>query len=961
MTDSRFRVIRPDDMLVFDLGTVNLDVDTAGARLTRHDAGADALIVLQLPSQHTVEAVIGSPPSEPVDAFAAGPTSLPFLVPAGLDGLPLSLAQLLDWAGLTPATVPTTLSPDEGEVSVFGGVPRIAIEFPARLLLTPDGMAQWTHRTDPFTVAGRTELWHTTLTALDSTHAKLRAYAFFPGRPARDAVVLSDKHLSDLHSLTSAQDVDGTAPLDAERFTLTPLGASVRIQGSWAGLTAAGGGPGPSTGLTAYQQITGLGRDQYLKTVDRGYLNTGHLASMIEISERQFLNESDGVVAGMTTIRYIAVLQPEIVYGDAVGYGSGGREMPFRSLRLTTLATPPIDLPPGASPPPPPPPPGTPPPPPPPPPPPFVPAVQGAPFPFTMIGTDAEGRQISLSMPLMFVPAGTGLGTMVLTYNQDVPEADRTAQLAGQSMALAEPAQDEPGTTCLPVTSLTFRMTQASGHPLQALPSLASAVVRVPAVRMVTGGSGETTVTHDDGYLQNGIDNHPSGTFLSTVAPLAMGFAAQQAGGLARPDVAIGAITSRAGAIPAAFASATGIDVGALKDLFGNAKLLGTIALGDLLKEIPVPDPGAFKQVAEAELQQLLAAGKLTTPVLRVSDLPVPPGPDGLPRLGSELRYLWSPPLNSGNDILKLDGASLTLDARTVCSPDAATQSTVHGELSNFSIELAGVAKMHIAGLSFTAQPGRQPEVKAHGFDLQFDGELEFVSTLRDLLPADAFGSGPFIDVTTSGITAGVDLAVPDSGVGIFSLQNLRLSAALHIPFDDQPLSLRFSICERHHPFNLSVSALGGGGFLSLVIDPKGIQLAEGALEFGGNLSLNLGVASGGIYAMGGVYFAIDSHGSVVITGYLRCGGYLSVLGIVSVTVEFYLGLTYHKDADAHTSEVSGVGSVTVGVHVAFFSKTVSLSLERHFPGGKSDPTFAECFPPGTDHWDKYCRSFAGQ
>ncbi|WP_031068388.1 hypothetical protein [Streptomyces sp. NRRL WC-3742] len=948
MTDSQFRVIRPDDMLVFDLGTVNLDIDTAGARLTRHDAGADALIVLQLPSQHTIEAVIGSPPSEPVNAFAAGPTSLPFLVPAGLDGLPLSLAQLLDWAGLTPATVPTTLSPDEGEVSVFGGIPRIAIEFPTRLLLTPDGMAQWTHRTDPFTVDGRTELWHTTLTSLDSTHAKLRAYANLNERAVRDTntiVMLAPKDLDDLVALTSNLDAGGTAPLEAERFTLTPLGASVRIQGAWDGLTTVGPSPAPNTTLTVYQQITGLGRDQYLKTVERGFLNTGHRASKVKVAERQFLETGDGVVAGLEQQTYIVVQQPEMTYGDSVGYPAEGRGMPFQSLRLTTLVTPPLDPAQEGS--------------------PFVPAVNNVSFPFSMVGTDVEGRQIGLSMPLMFVPFGTGMGTVVQKYNDDTVEADRTAQLAGQSMALARPADGEPGSTCLPVTSLTFMMRGLEqpemGPPLGALPILESAVVRVPAVRMVTGGTGETTVTHDDGYLQNGIDNHPSGTFLSTVAPLAMGFAAQQAGGVAKPDMAIGAITSRAGAIPGAFASAAGVDAGALKDLFGNAKLLGSFSLADILGNIPVPTPEDFKQMAEEEIQQRLKDGLLTTPVLRVSDLPVPPGLDGLPRLGSELRYLWSPPLNSGNDILKLDGASLILDARTVCSPDAATQSTIHGELSNFSIDLAGVAKMHIASLSFTAQPGRQPEVKAHGFDLQFDGKLEFVSTLRDLLPTDAFGSGPFIEVTTSGITAGVDLAVPDSGVGIFSLQNLRLSAALHIPFDDQPLSLRFSICERHHPFNLSVSALGGGGFLTLVIDANGIQLVEGALEFGGNLSLNLGVASGGIYAMGGVYFAIDADKSVTITGYLRCGGYLSVLGIVSVTVEFYLGLTYSKDANAHTSEVSGVGTVTVGVHVAFFSKTVSLSLERHFPGSKSDPTFAECFPPGTDHWDKYCQSFAGQ
>lgn len=941
MTDSQFRVIRPDDMLVFDLGTVNLDLDTGGARLTRRDAGADALIVLQLPSQHTIESVVGSPPSTPVAAFGAGPTSLPFLLPTGQDGLPLTLAQLLDWAGLSLALVPN-FPPDEGEVSVFGGTPRIAIEFPTRLLLTTEGMMQWTHRAEPFTVAGRTELWHTTLTSTDGSNAILRAYAVTPGRPSRgpDMAMLSDPNLADLVALTSSQDVTGTAPLEADRFTLTPLGASVRIQGAWSGLTAADGSPGPSTSLASYQQTTGLGRDQYLRVVDRGYLSSGHRASSIVVFKRQFLTADGDVVAGMQSTRHIAIQQPEITYGDAVGYQFEGREMPFRSLRATTLVTPPLDpYQDGTM---------------------FQPSVNNAFYRFPMVGTDAEGRQISLDLPLLFVPDGTNQVMTVEKYNGDYSEENRTAQLAGQSMALAEPADGEPGSTCLPVTSLRFLMHPVSNHPLGALPILERAVVRVPAVRMVTGGTGETTVSHHDGYLHQGIESHPSGAYLSADTPVPVAFGAQQAGGLARPDVAIDTITSRAGAIPAAFAGAAGIDPGTLKSLFGQARLLGTIALGDLLGNIPVPNPNDFKQLAEDEIQKRLADGLLTTPILRVTDLPVPPGTENLPRPGSVLRYLWTPPLNDGFGPLKLTGASLKLEARTVCSPDAATQSVVHGELNNFAIELAGVARMHIDGLSFTAQPGRQPEVRAHGFKLDFLDRLEFVNTLRDLLPADAFGGGAFIDVKPSGITAGVSLAVPDGGIGVFSLQNLRLSAALQIPFDEQPLSLRFSVSERHHPFNLSVAMIGGG-FLSLVVDPHGIQLAEGALEFGGNLSLDLGVASGGVYLMGGVYFAIAAEPGgkqrIDITGYVRCGGYLSVLGIISVTVEFYLGLTYHKDSAAHTSEVSGIGTVSVGVHVLFFSKTVSLTLERHFPGAKADPGFGECVTQ-TD-FDEICQAYA--
>jgi hypothetical protein len=203
-------------------------------------------------------------------------------------------------------------------------------------------------------------------------------------------------------------------------------------------------------------------------------------------------------------------------------------------------------------------------------------------------------------------------------------------------------------------------------------------------------------------------------------------------------------------------------------------------------------------------------------------------------------------------------------------------------------------------------------------------------------------------------VVAGYTLGIPTVGVGVFSLQNIGLTAAISIPFIDRPAGVRFAISERHKPFLVTVSLFGGGGFFGLAVSAKGLEQIEASIEFGGNIELNLLIASGGVYVMAGIYFALTA-GSVTLTGFLRCGGYLEVLGLISISVEFYLAFTYRKKDGG--SEVYGQASLTVCVKIAFFSKSVSLSIERRFAGSDGDPSFAQTV--SLDEWAEYLRAFA--
>ena len=166
-------------------------------------------------------------------------------------------------------------------------------------------------------------------------------------------------------SLLGRAIVPPPATLTAQHVTLTALGAHHHVLGTFdfprddqrpaelqrLGITV------PS--VQAYEHITGLGRDQYVKVVKRGFLDTGHRASIVKVTERRFEPVSLGTepsprgrsrIFGTRTVlrQYfrIIVTQPVLDYRPlAAGYPKGRREMPLRTIELRTLETPKIDLP----------------------------------------------------------------------------------------------------------------------------------------------------------------------------------------------------------------------------------------------------------------------------------------------------------------------------------------------------------------------------------------------------------------------------------------------------------------------------------------------------------------------------------------------------------------------------------------------------------------------------------------
>ncbi len=189
-------------------------------------------------------------------------------------------------------------------------------------------------------------------------------------------------------------------------------------------------------------------------------------------------------------------------------------------------------------------------------------------------------------------------------------------------------------------------------------------------------------------------------------------------------------------------------------------------------------------------------------------------------------------------------------------------------------------------------------------------------------------------------------------------MKDISLGAAVTLPFLDGRPTFDFNVSEREHPFLLSVSFFGGTGFFRLQLDTLGMKELEAALEFGATAALDIGVASGEVHIMAGIYFSLQRKEdtlefSATLTGYLRLGGSLNVLGIIYISVEFNLSFTYDSGRD----KAYGRATLTVEVEVLFFSASVELTVERAF-GGSGDPHFQDMWTK-PEMWSDYAQSFA--
>ena len=873
---------------------------------------------------------MGSPP---VNARMAGPTQLAFIVPPDLPRFPVTLANLLDWsryeqAGTAldnPGQPPPLQRPDLDR--------QTAIEIPYRLLLSVDNASGWSHTTTAPT--DLSELWNTRLAFRKPLGAGRFVIDERPSSGPRQGRVYYTPDLDAPEdpvstSLTSKQrpqiahlscDPSPAAhAFDVRELMLTALGGTLHLDTGW--------NPPLGFDVTLWQHTASFGRDQYVRVGQRGFVAPyGHRATKITVSERRFIAQPDGAqaVAYLVQFSYIIITQPVRSYA--------GLDLPLTAIEFVTRVTPALSAPQpfpntNAS---------------------WIRSLGNEPLLFDLTATDLRDRTIGFRAPAIFIeddPLFENSVTEAVNHFQSDSTINTPVDFRRQKIAFA-PSDDDEATTfetaavSLGITDLrpggsgTWRDSQ-TGEPLFR-PGMEGASIRHAAATALAGAPDTISVKYFPDYVKqasvhaaaavDGVD-----VFLLIDSP-PVGKLSADKSGVASPAYSLTSISKQFGAVGGKPENILAQNIVPSDFLNDSARFLGDIRLSQILN----------------------SAGISQIPNLNTV---VNKAPDGTPT-STVTTFEWHPPLESLSlAALSLTFTNSTLDLKVKITAQLATPpvppvSELHGKVGSFDLSFAGLIALHFNSMTFDSVTGQKPNIdvtlKKNPVPVEFLGELAFVNALRDLIPSGGFSpasavpsaalvaaaapvpaNGPFLEVTPSQIIAGFALAVPSVGIGVFSLENIRLSAALTLPLEDKPVGFAFNFGERDHKFLLTVDLLAGGGFLAIELSSQGVQRLEFAVEFGANVALNLFVASGSAHVLAGVHLAFTQSEGKSFIAYLRAGGELTVLGLVSISVDFYLALGYRTGPP---DDLYGIASLTVEVSVAFISKSVTLTMERSFPG----------------------------
>jgi hypothetical protein len=879
-----YLLIRPGDHLIVGCDLVGCKfVPAAGhgpGPVSITAAAPGARLVVTFPPQHLAEQL------QDADATTAPPSGVWQAVLAGSSRIAVALPE--------NASVPFTIS---GVLAALGQYPLIsdaggtAIEAPWRVVLTPlpapgDTVLQALHRSQPLDHDGVTGMWHTAIGPPPASSsgqtpdvAAPPVIQLTPVDPAAAAAsdppfVISLGHADRVRLVTEA----AQQPALADRLGLSALGAWLRAWGTWPSFT--------------WSHELHQGRDIRVHTATRGTLYpTGHRATFTADVTR-VVESGLGDAAVLLVRRVLQVDQPVAGLPAA---SAVTRRFPFDAVELITTRFDGL----------------------------LDPQWQTAGDVSYFAPTDAASQAVSfavritgagqppvvISLPLFFVadPAGAhavapgvhfaadpisgligqaALGQLAAAYGQQARDT------AGEAIDLVRSSVPAPGDRH-EVHALTI-----AANPAAFAPSLASMQVAIPSLRGLLGADAVRAAKFADDYLSRG---DAAKVILDLDSPLDIDFTRQsdRSGGLVAPKYAADALSRLAGPVNGqALLAAAGGAINPAALFPAEATLLG-FALRDLVTDLKLPPqivPGVD------------AGGR---PIVTMS---------------------WQDIALKSTGCFTADGSSrlnLTVTAgadgkHTLCS------------VTNVGFELPpapdALLALSFGGLSFQQQAGHLPEVSITGMKTQFTGDLRLLQELQDAVDLSALV--PYFDIGPAGIVAHYSVPIPTLATGVFVLRDVAFSAQLDVPFDGRPVELTIGFASKQNRFALTVLAFGGGGYIALTMNHEGLQRFEIELEFGALIEVDFVVASAEVHALGGVQFILAEDGSVQLTGYLRIGGSVDILGLVSVSVELCIQLSYRSETNA----LIGRATMVVDIDLTLWSESVELDTGEWVLAGSSAP-----------------------
>ncbi|HEV8399218.1 MAG TPA: hypothetical protein VGQ18_05185 [Gemmatimonadales bacterium] len=835
-----------------------------------------------------------------------------------------------------------------------------------------------------------------------------------PGNPFRTSLDARDRHelvtlTADHRLVDSAERI-----VRVDRMMLSALGSWMNVRGGWdlgpvtaqiIDINEAGNHWVAPVSVEEWRHRATMGRDHYVRVVYKGCLFPfGHKASLIKVTERKFQTVENHQVAFLRQRMFVVVRQPEKLF-PADFQPFEGRKFPFKRVRLLTLITPNLDRPEddpiisvpqaqnafwlnvlGE---------------------PFL-------FSVVAEDVEGHTPQFTMPLAFIDNKKCMNGAAAAAAIASFAGRPERTRPLHGQKVSFADPQKPGDTTfetesltfgahfikasagdaTAGALNPVASDATLAAHDLPRFYPTVEGASVEIPAVKHLTGAAGAVPIKFPQRYIERGFAGalgdaagNYGQLFAELDAPAGLGFGnggvgTDKVGGFAAPSLNILGLSRLTG--PVSGQAATGLS-DMLKGSFDpkkffeglDVKLLGAVSLLDIV-QLVTDGFAADLDNLRTKMEQEIAAlpGKATAaalgalPKCRVpafltqaiydAENAAAKVDEALKRPKQiQLVFKWDPVVNSvgpfrvdgtPSDTLSLTSLGLVelpLDG----SPPKPPSYTVSAALKKFTLDLFGVIAIRVNSVSFTKQANEKPDVSADIDTIEFAGPLRFVNELQSVIPSDGFADPPSLEVTPTGLKLGYSLGLPTIAVGAFTLQNVTLGAGLSLPFTGDALRFRFFFCTREQPFLITVYGLGGGGFFAIELGMDGVELLEASLEFGASVAIDLGVASGGVTIMGGIYFKVESD-VTTLTGFVRLNGELDVLGLISASLTFYLALTYQSSPEM----VWGEATLTIEVEVVFFSADVEVSVRKEF-ATPPPPPFDQLMTD--DEWATYRLAFA--
>ena len=859
--DGQYVVLRPDDMVVMGVrwSSFRREEGPSGPVLVAH--GDEPLLHLYLPAQ-----VTGEVKYNPIEG----------LVPPGFIRRAARSSEEVRLAFELPAGTRVGLTADD--LLAAAGASRLVdartepdigttLDVPMGMSTTPVARDKPAHVVSRHAVRARksrtraVHLWRARLSAstapVDAADSGLDLYP--------------------LHAFPDDPQGD-TGPLSAvDREQLLAnarrggLPAAPRIELSALGGTFATYGVWPSF---AFEYQTMLGREMRVRAAFTGTLYPfGHRASFVQIAERRAETVDDGdatdrAVAALILHNVLTVTEP---VRTAHPEASEARRLPFGEVEILLRTADGLASPSGPV---------------------FVPQTAQGPLRFPVRCENRAG-DVAFATPLVFVRDETAspesLAEQLWAPHAEVVLGGQRVDLVGDRVK-PKPADFHE----LHLIRLVGRRTASGFRAAMQEVQAESTALKI----LVPGTQQRVRLQYRPDFFSRGTAEPLPLEVVPGTSGFAVDFAKQadRSGGLVAPSFATDAISREFGPVARAAVPESG-----LPDLsvFAKTRLLG-YSLDSLVKSV-TDAPAVPPQITEVI------------------------GPDGV-SAGVEMK--WTLRLKDSSDgVLRVDGSTMELTTSTAPPPPGSTVPSTRNTCTITDVEIALPPEAPLLHLTFSKVEFRQegqrpPELVLDGPQVAFAGALQMLDELVQALAVLGDDKNrPVINATPQGITARYALTVPEVESPTFILRNIAVLVGLEVPFDsDRRPTVTLGFASREDPFNLSVSAFGGGGYVALQLTPGQPARLEVSLEFGAALAIGLGLASAEVHAFGGAYLVPQDPG-LTIEGFLRVGGSVDILGLVSVSIELRVALRY----DQLRNTLVGRASMVLEIDLTLFSHTVTL------------------------------------